>query len=422
MNIKPIAKRVRFRIVSSGVECTSLDELKEHFEPKSVFSAIQDGRLEKWLKAIGEDKFAIEMAKHLPKDFSNTEQCLEFLSFFITGNVLRRSAYKTHLEYFQELCKIKELKDYVRQMIASDLASKTDVDLLLFAYKKGFVDDAQKAFRKYIKDKTYERHSDLFYVYGKALEKEGDTQTARKYIKKSIQLGNKEAEEYLNTHPVVNNYLVKEIEALIVKSFNRALNANPNKGRYTKIENFIKDNPYWIDNLFECACNQFNFQKKRFEGSTSDCKKYAAMDLCHLCCDSVINFNKQSNLLMSSGQDFKDFLHNEYLFVRTYYRECEYKYYHNDQVRNEVIADYNKLINFPPALQRAELLHSDITNHMNIKLKLSNNSIPMPHECSPASYAEFIYRYLTNLFNIEGSELSSTKTNNQPLKRFLPFI
>lgn len=416
MNIKPIAKRVRFRIVSSGVECTSLDELKEHFEPKSVFSAIQDGRLEKWLKAIGEDKFAIEMAKHLPKDFSNTEQCLEFLSFFITGNVLRRSAYKTHLEYFQELCKIKELKDYVRQMIASDLASKTDVDLLLFAYKKGFVDDAQKAFRKYIKDKTYERHSDLFYVYGKALEKEGDTQTARKYIKKSIQLGNKEAEEYLNTHPVVNNYLEKEIEALIVKSFNRALNANPHKGHYTKIENFIENNPYSIKDLFESACNQFIFQKKRFKGSTSDCKKYAAMNLCHLCCDSVINV-VHGNLLLSRGQDFKDFLHNEYLFVRTYFREC-YNF-SNSNVQDRVIADYDKQIDYPPALQRAELLKS---GEKNIVLKLSNNSIPMPHECSRDAYAEFIYRYLTNLFNIEGSELSSTKTNNQPLKRFSPFI
>lgn len=103
---------------------------------------------------------------------------------------------------------------------------------------------------------------------------------------------------------------------------------------------------------------------------------------------------------MSSGQDFKDFLHNEYLFVRTYFRECNNFYYSN--VQDRVIADYDKQIDYPPALQRAELLKS---GEKNIVLKLSNNSICMPHERSQYSYALFIYRYLTNLFNIEGSSL-----------------
>lgn len=390
MNIKPIAKRVRFRIVSSGVECTSLDELKEHFEPKSVFSAIQDGRLEKWLKAIGEDKFADDMNKHFPKDLSNAEQCVEFSSFFITGKVLRRSAYKTQLEYLEALCAIKGTEDYVKHIINNIECKKDNIALLLFAYEKGFVDDVKNAFQPYV-DQGYDNPV-LFYVYGKVLEKEGDLKKGLYFIKKSAELGNKDAQNYLEHK---NNVGIDKdkLTQVINQCFDDVMIHDVFSYFDKKFFQIIEDSRFSYLNAEMFWHASDNFAKELLNPKAYYSKEELdLLDFCRLCCKSVTTYPNDENF--ASGRGYSNMLRNEYFFVKTYFHEPENRY--------GAISNY-KSMNYAPAKIRAEDLSNNHSTH--IRLKNSKGSIYMQMDPGQWIYALFIYRYLTNLFNIEGSSL-----------------
>ena len=58
MKLIPTAKSIRIRIVSGGVEHSSVDSLRNHYSPDDIIKLLTDGRLHKWLLQKGESRAA----------------------------------------------------------------------------------------------------------------------------------------------------------------------------------------------------------------------------------------------------------------------------------------------------------------------------------------------------------------------------
>ena len=72
MKLIPCARPVRIRISSGGMEHSTLDSFKAHFEVSSVMPMIKDGRLVRWLKQCGET----EMARNVQSVDVNNEAAI----------------------------------------------------------------------------------------------------------------------------------------------------------------------------------------------------------------------------------------------------------------------------------------------------------------------------------------------------------
>ena len=110
MKLEPKAKPIKIRIKLGNSEFSSLDDVKKNFELSGLYPLFRDGRLERWLKQIGEPKIAenikgivgqyeegdlrdyilllsvfyedvAESLSHVNiNDFSSLDNCLSFLS------------------------------------------------------------------------------------------------------------------------------------------------------------------------------------------------------------------------------------------------------------------------------------------------------------------------------------------------------
>lgn len=58
MKLEPIAKPIKIRIMIGGNEYSDLESVKRDFSIKDLFPLFKDGRLERWLKQIGENELA----------------------------------------------------------------------------------------------------------------------------------------------------------------------------------------------------------------------------------------------------------------------------------------------------------------------------------------------------------------------------
>ena len=58
MKLIPKARPIRIRISSGGVEHSTLDSLKRHFDVSAIIPMINDGRLLRWLRQRGESAVA----------------------------------------------------------------------------------------------------------------------------------------------------------------------------------------------------------------------------------------------------------------------------------------------------------------------------------------------------------------------------
>ena len=58
MKLEPIAKPIKIRIKIGDNEYSDLESVKRDFSIKDLFPLFKDGRLERWLKQIGENELA----------------------------------------------------------------------------------------------------------------------------------------------------------------------------------------------------------------------------------------------------------------------------------------------------------------------------------------------------------------------------
>lgn len=208
MDIKAKAKPVRFRIVSGGVECTSLDDLRAHFDLKSVADTINDGRLEKWLNYIKEFDFAKQVKEIGKFDPFDMEMSLRVLSLF-TGVEYGRENFNSDIEYIEFLDNDKNTSGFALNLIKESM--RKDVDVLLYAYHNHaeLITDVHECFESLLNtptdwpQSTLEKYPEVLWCYGKELADSGnisDKKKGKSFIEKAAKMGVDEAVSYKKNH------------------------------------------------------------------------------------------------------------------------------------------------------------------------------------------------------------------------------
>lgn len=87
MKLEPIAKPIKIRIMIGGNEYSDLESVKRDFSIKDLFPLFKDGRLERWLKQIGENELAKrvgELSNHCKDKFEHDDGHvrIQFFSLF----------------------------------------------------------------------------------------------------------------------------------------------------------------------------------------------------------------------------------------------------------------------------------------------------------------------------------------------------
>ena len=155
MKLIPKARPVRIRISSGGVEHSTLDSLKRHFDVSAIIPMINDGRLLRWLRQRGESAIAemIESADEI-KDteisfsevpmFNTDISPEEAMSFWdkqfesvpdiSMKDILNRSEDEFSFDY--DLSNMKELMDKFDNSKWADLSEDERMDLVEQAVSK----------------------------------------------------------------------------------------------------------------------------------------------------------------------------------------------------------------------------------------------------------------------------------------------
>lgn len=365
MDIIAKAKPVRFRIVSGGVECTSLDDLRTHFDLKSVADTINDGRLEKWLNYIKEFEFA-EKIKEIGKfDSSDMKMSLRVLSLF-TGKEYNRENFMSDVEFIEFLDKDRDTAEFALDLIKDTIHE--DVDVLLYAYHNhcDLIPDVHTYFAPFLDcdnpEVLWEYGFDLLtspiLIGNKEKEQEGIS-----YIEKAAQKGWKDAVDFLKS------YHSRHI----------------NDSRKEKITKILKDN-LRTSNKIDL------FQKLTWYNSYTDVER-DLFEICEIVCKCVgynrtlggIREQLESNVNKNTNNHYHVII--EFLLI---YTKESWGYFGD----SGAIASYNRL-DYGPSHQRAKDL--SVTFSKKIITTSQNVKIKMPINPDSRQYEEFVINFLSNI-------------------------
>ena len=149
MKLIPKARPVRIRISSGGVEHSTLDSLKRHFDVSAIIPMINDGRLLRWLRQRGESAVAemIESADEI-KDtdvlkifFPELKECkseLDMITKMHFMGLKKDSAYLFERDYASDVDAIKKVYYLIEcdwQRILLNL-SETNAEMALLYVKE----------------------------------------------------------------------------------------------------------------------------------------------------------------------------------------------------------------------------------------------------------------------------------------------
>ena len=149
MKLIPKARPVRIRISSGGVEHSTLDSLKRHFDVSAIIPMINDGRLLRWLRQRGESAVAemIEAADEI-KDtdvlkifFPELKECkseLDMITKMHFMGLKKDSVYLFERDYASDVDAIKKVYYLIEcdwQRILLNL-SKTNAEMALLYVKE----------------------------------------------------------------------------------------------------------------------------------------------------------------------------------------------------------------------------------------------------------------------------------------------
>ena len=369
MNIQAKAKPIRFRIVSGGVECSSLYDLKENFKLDDVVNAIKDGRLVKWLISINENEFADKIKPFKDSDFSQESNQLKMISVF-SGKDYVPKYYNANpkpedIKYLDD----KYAKDFARKLLVNYWMD--DVELLLYAYHhhQGLIPDIQTCFGNFLETQIPE----VLWIYGKSVLEDwcrsnniADIQEGIHYIKKSADLGCQEAGEYLENKAIIK--IAQDYDAAFLKEL--------------KQQKIICDPDEFLTDCSKSRIKTYlELNKSGLPG-----RKHDILELWGFCCvlakeSSMENIRKQFTNTKVPQRKFGS-LYPAYEFLQCYALE-------GDSIESDK-ERYEKL-NYAPARQRA----NDV---LNKTLKTCNGeSIKMLHKPYLANYVKFLYAFIKNL-------------------------
>ena len=149
MKLIPKARPIRIRISSGGVEHSTLDSLKHHFDVSAIIPMINDGRLLRWLRQRGESAIAemIESADEI-KDtdvlkifFPELKECkseLDMITKMHSLGLKKDSVYLFERDYASDVDAIKKVYYLIEcdwQRILLNL-SETNAEMALLYVKE----------------------------------------------------------------------------------------------------------------------------------------------------------------------------------------------------------------------------------------------------------------------------------------------
>lgn len=245
MKLVPRAKPVKIRILSGGGEHSSLESLRKGFVWSDVRKLIPDGRLETWLRKLGEDK----VADRLHNTGVEVENPLEIYNLLFRKD---NNHFKDSNQVYKECVNDISLKGLVSAL----LVRENIIDM-----KKIHVEVPQmiRILEKHISESTSSVTPEEYLSLGQYHQVAGNEKKAQDLIKKSMSLGNDKAKgifvlslvnslknpsKSYNCTGVKNAFL--EMESKIKYSFPRGiwLNFTP-KNAYEKS----------IKELYDCFLN-----------------------------------------------------------------------------------------------------------------------------------------------------------------------
>lgn len=376
MDIIAKAKPVRFRIVSGGVECTSLDDLRAHFDLKSVADTINDGRLGKWLNYIKEFDFAKQVKEIGKFDPSDMTVSLKVLSLF-TGKNYGRKNFKSEVKFIEFLDNDKNTSGVALNLIKESMHK--DVDVLLYAYHNHteLITDVHECFESFLNSPTdwpqsnLEKYPEVLWCLGKDLVVSGNISDKKKgmsLIDKAAEMGVNEAISYKQDNQKTVTESRKKIISEIIKDV------------VDKHRSYIVDAP----KLFTIYAENPSYDKAERD----------LFKVCAICCSLV----ERSYLKTIRGQleseckrCYNNYYHEILDFLKIYASEAN-----GWDGSNGAIAKYKNL-SFRPALQRAkDLSRSRATLFVTTQ---SNITINMPLCPTLSEYITFVYKLLSYILD-----------------------
>lgn len=384
MDIKAKAKPVRFRIVSGGVECTSLDDLRAHFDLKSVADTINDGRLGKWLNYIKELDFAKQVKEIGKFDPSDMTVSLKVLSLF-TGKKYGRKNFKSEVKFIEFLDNDKNTHEFALNLIKESMHK--DVDVLLYAYHNHaeLITDVHECFESFLNSPTdwpqsnLEKYPEVLWCLGKDLVVSGNISDKKKgmsLIDKAAEMGVHEAISYKKNHQEFSRALfVSESRKKIISEIIR--------------EVLGKERTFWIAKFN--ISRLFNVYAKNMSYSQAE------RDLFKICaiCGSLnekpslnqIRLRLKSECKLNNNNCYREILD----FLIIYISEKD-----GWDGSDGAIAKY-KHLSFMPAQERAKDLPRKLAKcYITTR---TNKKIQMPLCPSLSEFHLFIYDLLSNILD-----------------------
>lgn len=368
MDIIAKAKPVRFRIVSGEVECTSLDDLRTHFDLKSVADTINDGRLEKWLNYIKEFDFAKQVKEIGKFDPSDMEMSLRVLSLF-TGEEYGRENFNSDIEYIEFLDKDKNTSKFAHNLIKESMHK--DVDVLLYAYHNHteLITDVHECFKPFL-----ETSIEVMWLYGKFLiESKNEETTGIEYIKNAANNGHKEAVEFVQGEGrnLDNEQLKSKITSIIASTM------GPNSGVWRS--NSAPASRTFI-NL--ASSNNYPQEVKDIFKVFSKFSELARIPQMWMIRDALKHMKNQN---FGTAQKIFDFI---YLYAREEMLSMDY-----------VISCYRKL-NYPPATIRAQEFRRGKRRSELVLATKQDRYIQMTENPGFSQFIHFLYSFMANIMYI----------------------
>lgn len=375
MDIIAKAKPVRFRIVSGGVECTSLDDLRTHFDLKSVADTINDGRLEKWLNYIKEFEFAKQVRAIGKFEPSDMKMSLRVLSLF-TGREYNRENFMSDIEFIKFLESDKNTSGFAIDLMKESIHK--DIDVLLYAYHNHveLITDVHACFEPFLSTSNTE----VMWLYGKLLidsKVKSDVKKGLNYIKEAAKKSNKEANDFLNS---------KEISEI-----DRKLKCEIDEERMPIIQGIIErcltDSPYyWTENVKQKLSTYIS--SLYYTDAEKDVFKLCAELTSLVSCNSIDEYKFCMEKIRPNGFGT---MNNVFRFLYLYALEI-------DTHPSKSIEKYMEL-NYEPAKQRAIDLKRGVYKRINVLVTKDNKLIKMYTHPNYKNYLCFVHSFLLNLFN-----------------------
>ena len=353
------AKPIHFRIISGGMECSSIEDLLLHFDRKNVSDTINDGRLTKWLRNIKENDIADKISEIHYVDLFNRKDLLTVIGILTN-------------EDFSEIESDIQLVETLDSGISRELAISiikdnlsTDESILMYAFNKHreLIDDVKRAFSIFERSDNQE----LMWIYANALIVNGTV---------------KEKQKGINIAEALASVGYEQACAYIRNNKNK-IETVKNNGISDLVRSFIGNSPQ------EWKSKREIIQKRLSREIKAESYTPAEKEALQLCifmtkCLNCVNMHQLQTTLLSNKKTFGH-LQKVFEFFNIYTTEIN---------GWEIAKKRYKALAFKPASVRAIELSRKRPRDI---IPTNTASIRMPINPDPGEYITFMHGFLTNV-------------------------